>query len=128
MRARWAALVLLVALLPSGSEARRRAARDSRTLGLGKSCSKASECKSRSQRCLKLADMNGKVEKEGFCVLPCVAIDAGTTKVVPGQPLDPEQAKRDSARDAKRPPARCPAHYQCHGQDASTPFDLCVAE
>ena len=122
MRALAAILVLCTAL---GADAARkkRAPPDPRTQGLGHSCESTSGCR-KHQRCLKTADMNGKPEKVGFCVLPCGALDAGTTKVVEGAPLDPN-ARADTK---KKIPPRCPEHFQCHGADAATPIDLCVKD
>jgi len=122
-------VLLLVLLAGLSAEARSgrlpRAKPDPRTKNLGHSCKKSSECGYRSQKCLKLSDMNGKPQDAGFCVLPCAAIDAGTTKVIPGQPLD--AAKMQKVKK-KPPPPRCPERYLCHGADPSTPIDICVKD
>ena len=70
---------------------------DKRTNGLGNSCQKDSGCSHKQQRCLKEQDANGKQLQVGFCVLPCLAIDAGITQVIPGQPID---ATPENVRDA----------------------------
>ena len=118
-------LALLLLLLASAAEARRprRPAPAASTVGLGRSCKKSSDCRHRSQRCLKESDMNGKPLDAGFCALPCLSLEAGTTKVVPGQPLDP--ARADTKRKA---PPRCPPHFLCRGADAGSPIDMCVKE
>lgn len=119
MRALLAALLLFAA----GAEARRahQISRDPRTVGLGRNCQRKSDCKSRSQRCIKESDANGKPVAQGFCVLPCASFEAGTTKVVPGE-------KVDVSKKAKKPPARCPATYQCRSAGSGVPLDMCVKE
>ena len=124
------ALLILLAALSAAARSRPtskppRVPPDPRTQGLGRSCQKNLDCRSRSQRCLKMADMNGKAKAGGFCVLPCTAIDAGTTRVAPGQQIDPAKAR---AELKKKPPPRCPARFACHGADNSTPIDICVKE
>ena len=118
--------VLLAALLlffAAGAEARRaqQISRDQRTLGLGRNCQQKSDCKSRSQRCIKETDANGKPLAQGFCVLPCASFEEGTTKVVPGETVD-------VSKKAKKPPARCPATYQCRSAGSGVPLDMCVKE
>ena len=96
------------------------------TAGLGRNCKTSHDCKSRSQRCLKESDANGKETHVGFCALPCAAIDAGTTTVIPGNPIEPTA---ENARDAKKkPPPRCPPHFQCRSAGAGVPIDLCMKE
>ena len=67
--------------------------------------------------------MNGKPLDQGFCALPCLSLESGTTKVVPGEPVDP--AKIDLKKKA---PPRCPPHFLCRGADAGSPIDMCVKE
>ena len=119
MRALLAALLLLA----SGAEARRahKVSRDPRTVGLGRNCQKNADCKGRSQRCIKESDANGKPVPQGFCVLPCASFEAGTTKVVPGAPVD-------VSKKAKKPPPRCPLTYQCRSAGSGVPIDMCVKE
>ncbi len=120
-----------VLLLLAGFAAEARHARASRgaskaapsTVGLGHSCRKSSECHHRSQRCLKESDMNGKPLAQGFCALPCLSLEAGTTKVVPGAPLDPAKANLK-----QKAPQRCPPHFLCRSADAGSPIDMCVKE
>ena len=120
---------LLAFGLASGAEAgrgRKYIAPDKRTTGLGNSCQTDAGCKGKEQRCLKEADANGKELKVGFCVLPCLAIDAGLTQVVPGHPLDPTP---ENVKEAKKaPPPRCPPHYQCRSAGSGVPIDLCIKE
>ena len=97
-----------------------------KTAGLGKDCKQSSDCKSKAQRCLREADANGKERPVGFCVLPCLAIDAGTTKVIPGQPIDATPEAMKEAR--KPPPPRCPPHFLCRSAGTGVPIDLCVKE
>ena len=125
---RIALLILLAALSAEARTSKKAATKrpppDPRTQGLGHSCESTKGCR-KGQRCLKMADMNGKPEKTGFCVLPCAPIDYGTTKVTPGEPIDPSQTQKILS---KKTPPRCPAKFQCHGADASTPIDICVKE
>ena len=72
------------------------------------------------------AGANGKELKVGFCVLPCLAIDAGLTQVIPGQPIDPTPENVKEAK--KEPPPRCPPHYQCRSAGSGVPIDLCIKE
>jgi len=108
---------------PAPPQARRahRLPRDPRTVGLGRSCKQKSDCKDRSQLCIKESDANGKPVAQGFCVLPCASFEAGTTKVAPGQPID-------VSKKAKKPPPRCPATYQCRSAGSGVPLDMCVKE
>ena len=116
-------IALAILLLGFAAEARRPKA-SPQTAGLGRSCSKSSDCKSKAQRCLKESDMNGKALDQGFCALPCRSLEAGTTKVIPGKPLEASQA---NLKKRKIPP-RCPPHYLCRGADAGSPIDMCVKE
>ena len=117
MLALFATLFLLTA-----AEARpaRKVSRDPRTAGLGRSCKQNSTC-GRGQRCLKESDANGRPKESGLCVLPCASFEAGTTKVVPGAPVD-------VSKKAKKPPPRCPPKYQCRTAGAGVPIDICVKE
>ena len=116
-------LVAALFLLGSSIEARTapKASRDPRTMGLGRSCARTSDCKHRSQKCIKESDANGKPVRQGFCVLPCASFEAGTTKVVPGAPVD-------VSKKAKKPPPRCPPRYQCRSAGSGVPIDMCVKE
>jgi hypothetical protein len=97
----------------------------SRTAGLGRSCKQRSDCRSRSQVCLHESDSQGKQTKLGFCVLPCSSFEAGTSKVLPGQPVE---AKPQMTQLRKKPPPRCPPKYQCRSAGAGVPIDMCVKE
>jgi len=123
MRAAFLALVLVA--WPASAAARHKlpAKRDPRTAGLGHSCKASKDCR-KGQRCLRMNDVNNKPEEQGFCVLPCAAIDAGTTKVVPGAPL---KATPKNAKERKVPP-RCPPKYQCRDKGQGVPIDMCVKE
>jgi hypothetical protein len=116
---------LLAALLLLGAAqsrpARKTPPRDPRTAGLGKSCHKNADCKHRSQRCINQADMKGKPLGTGFCVLPCASFEAGTQKLTPGAPVD-------VTKKAKKPPARCPAKFECRSAGADVPIDMCVKQ
>ncbi|MBS2025320.1 MAG: hypothetical protein JST92_23205 [Deltaproteobacteria bacterium] len=103
-----------------------RAAPDSRTVGLGRSCQKRADCKSKAQTCLKGMDQSGKEEAHGFCALPCLALDAGTTKVIPGQGIAPDENTKNDIK--KKAPPRCPPKYQCRSAGAGVPIDLCIKE
>jgi hypothetical protein len=118
------ALALLLAGLPAEARQARHSKSAPSTVGLGRSCRKSSDCHHRSQRCLRESDMNGKPLDQGFCALPCLSLEAGTTKVVPNAPLD-ATAKVDLKRKA---PPRCPPHFLCRGADAGSPIDMCVKE
>jgi hypothetical protein len=119
MRALLAALFLFAAAA-EGSRAR-KVSRDPRTEGLGRNCKQTADCKHRAQRCLRESDANGKLVRQGFCVLPCASFEAGTTKVVPGAPVD-------VSKKAKKPPPRCPPKYQCRSAGSGVPIDMCVKE
>ena len=116
------ALLAAVLLFAAGAEARRahQLPRDPRTEGLGRNCQKSSDCRGRSQRCLKQSDANGKAVPKAFCVLPCASFEAGTTKVVPGQDVDILKKKKS--------PPRCPPTYQCRSAGSGVPIDMCVKE
>ena len=119
-------LALAFAATPaSAGRGRKHISETPKTIGLGRDCHRSSDCKSKAQRCLKESDANGKELKVGFCVLPCAAIDAGTTMVIAGQPLE---ATPENAKDKKPPPPRCPAHFQCRSAGSGVPIDLCMKE
>jgi hypothetical protein len=119
-------LILLDAPAAEAGRGRKHIPPDSRTTGLGGSCSARAPCKSKAQRCMKEMDANGKELAVGFCVLPCHAIDAGLTQVIPGQPID---ATPENVKEAKKaPPPRCPPHYQCRSAGSGVPIDLCIKE
>lgn len=115
---------LLTAFLLAASAKHAPPAKDPRTTGLGLSCKKNKDCKGKSQRCLHESDVNNKPVAIGFCVLPCTSLEAGTTKVVPGAPLE---ATPQNAKDRKIPP-RCPKQYQCRDKGQGVPIDMCVKE
>lgn len=128
MKKLFLAAALACAMAAPASAARKKrapAARSQKTIGLGKSCKKNSDCKSRAQTCLHDEDANGKPTAQAFCVLPCLSFEAGTTKVVEGAPLDPSVAGREP--DKKVPP-RCPPRYLCRSAGSGVPIDMCVKE
>ena len=123
---RVALAILLAAFAAEARHAKNRvgkASSSSQTVGLGRSCKKNSDCRHQAQRCLRESDMNGKALDAGFCALPCLSLEAGTTKVIPGQPMDPALATVK-----KKAPPRCPPHFLCRGADAGSPIDMCVKE
>ena len=117
--------LLAAALLLAAAQMRpaRKPSRDPRTEGLGRSCQQHRDCKHKFQRCVHQSDANGKPLASGFCVLPCASFESGTSKVVPGEPMDPAKAKKSLK---KKPPPRCPANYECRSQGAGVPLDMCV--
>src|SRR5436305_156445 len=123
MRALLAALILLSSGAEASRAAKKKAARDPHTTGLGRSCKETSACNGHGQKCLKEVDANGKPKDAGLCVLPCASFEAGTTKVVPGAPVDVSKKGM-----SKKPPPRCPAKYQCRTAGAGVPIDICVKE
>ena len=126
-----ASLVLLVSALwaapasAAGAGKKRASPGSAHTKGLGRSCKTAKECRSKAQTCLHDEDANGKLTSVGFCALPCLSFEAGTTKVVEGAPLDPATAKLELNKKA---PPRCPPHYQCRSAGSGVPIDMCVKE
>jgi hypothetical protein len=118
--------VVFVAGPASAGRSRKHFKETPKTTGLGKDCKRSSDCKSKAQRCLRESDANGKEKQVGFCVLPCLAIDAGTTKVIPGQPIEATPEAMKEAR--KPPPPRCPPHFQCRSAGTGVPIDLCIKE
>jgi hypothetical protein len=105
---------------------------DPRTVGLGHSCTKRSECKSKSQVCLKESDAHGKQLPKGFCALPCAKIDQGVAKEADAESTPAEPSKADAEKTKKelkkKPPPRCPTKYACRSAGAGVPIDLCVKE
>lgn len=126
----WAAAIAWVFLLAapgaSARPGRKHLAETAKTKALGRTCDKRASCAHKAQVCLKGVDANGKEEKHGFCALPCLAIDAGTTKVVPGKPLTPDEHTKDELK--KKAPPRCPKNFQCRSAGAGVPIDLCIQE
>jgi hypothetical protein len=134
MSARLALPLALLAAVAGWSwpaAARRRSpqpAASSKTVGLGRSCRKNADCKSRSQRCLHENDANGKRVSLGFCVLPCASFEAGTTKVVPGEAEPPAAAAPVPApqQTKKKLRPRCPPKFACRSKGSGVPIDMCV--
>ena len=119
------ALAILAAVAPGAQASRRHRSASAKTSGLGRSCKKKSDCRGKTQVCLKENDADGKQVATGFCVLPCAPYDAGTTRVVPGeQPLSPQEY----AKRRKAPVPRCPGKYLCRTAGAGVPIDMCVKE
>src|SRR2546426_8928594 len=112
-------LLMAALLFAAATEGRlpKQISRDPRTVGMGKSCRKNSECKHRSQRCVHRSDAQGKPLDAGICVLPCASFEAGTHKGMPGAPADANP-------QAKKPPPPCPV--ACHGRGAAAgvPMDM----
>jgi hypothetical protein len=115
----WILAILLAASAHHGKEPKA----DPRTVGIGKSCKVNKDCSYKSQRCIHEVDVNNKPVAVGFCVLPCLSLEAGTTKVVPGAPIDPSLASKD-----RKIPPRCPPKYQCRDKGQGVPLDMCVKE
>jgi len=120
MRALLAAILILAA---PARPPKKTISRDPRTEGLGRSCKQAKDCKHRAQRCVMRSDANGKQLPVGFCVLPCAPFEAGTTKVVPGEQIDPSKARKDLKKKA---PPRCPPRFECRTAGSGVPLDMCV--
>src|SRR2546428_2587203 len=110
-------LLLAALLFAAATEGRlpRQISRDPRTVGMGKSCRKNSECKHRSQRCVHRSDAQGKPLDAGICVLPCASFEAGTPKAMPG-------AAVGVTPKAKKPPPRGPGTYPCRSAPAAAPL------
>ena len=132
-RTRRAAFLLAVLVVAGGlspeAAARRRSsapAASPKTVGLGRSCRKSTDCKSRSQRCLHENDANGKLTPVGFCALPCASFEAGTAKVAPGEPAAPAEVFQKQLK--KKPKRRCPPNFECRSKGAGVPIDMCVKE
>lgn len=117
-----AALILLGA---AETRPAKKISRDPRTEGLGRNCQQNKDCKHRLQRCVRVSDALGKPLPAGFCVLPCASFEAGTAKVVPGEPVAPSKAKKELK---KKPPPRCPPKYDCRSAGAGVPLDMCVKQ
>jgi hypothetical protein len=103
----WFALAALLVSLSAEAKTKSKPApkkQDPRTVGLGRSCKKRSECKSRSQVCLKMSDARGKELPKGFCALPCASLDMGPAKTAtPGKPARGADAGVASTTDAGVP-------------------------
>lgn len=117
-------LAILLAATTTTSHHKAKAKPDPRTVGIGASCKVNKDCKGKTQRCIHESDVNNKPVAVGFCVLPCASLEAGTTKVVQGAPLE---ATPQNAKDKKVPP-RCPKQYQCRDKGQGVPIDMCVKE
>jgi hypothetical protein len=115
---------LLTAFLLAASAKHPPPAKDPRTAGIGKICKQNRDCTSKAQICLHESDFNNKPKAEGICELPCMSLEAGTTKVVAGAPLE---ATPQNAKD-KKIPLRCPKKYQCRDKGQGVPIDMCVKE
>jgi hypothetical protein len=120
----FALLAALILAAAGDARAAKKPTRDPRTVGLGKSCKKNSDCKHGSQRCVGQSDAKGKVLDKAFCVLPCASFEAGLPKVTPYMPAEP--AKKTTTK--KKPPARCPASYECRSAGSGVPIDMCVKQ
>jgi hypothetical protein len=100
--------------------------RDPRIVGLGRGCTKRTDCSAKAQICLRQQDLHGKPLGRGFCALPCARIEQGLTPTRPGFPAhDP---KTTDKLLKKPPPPRCPAPYKCRSKSTDIPIDLCVRE
>lgn len=103
----WFALAVLVVSLSAEAKTKSKPAakkRDPRTVGLGMSCKKRSQCKSRSQVCLKMSDARGNELPKGFCALPCASLDPGPPKsATPTRPTRGTDAGVASTTDAGVP-------------------------
>jgi hypothetical protein len=123
---------LLVASL--SAEAKTRTSRkkpDPRTAGLGRSCKKRADCKSKSQVCLRMSDARGKQLPSGFCALPCASIDLGPARSAP--PPKPARGASDggvaSLSDAGVPaqregPGAVDAAAQAANAHPATPAEI----
>jgi hypothetical protein len=100
--------------------------RDPRIVGLGRSCARRADCKSKAQICLRQHDQRGKPLPRGVCALPCAGLEQGLTRTRPGFPArDPVTTDKILRR---KPPPRCPARYLCRSKGPDIPIDLCVKE
>ena len=104
----------------------RPAKRDPRTVGLGRGCTKRSDCSSKAQICLRQLDQRGKVLPRGFCALPCAKIEQGLTPTRPGFPARDAQTTGKVLK--KPPPSRCPPRFTCRSKGGDLSIDLCVRE
>src|SRR3989442_15490674 len=116
-------LLLAALLFAAASEGRlpKQISRDPRTVGMGKSCRKNSECKHRSQRCVHRSDAQGKPLDAGICVLPCASFEAGPQKGKPGGPVA-------VTPKAKKPPPGGPGTNQGRSAGARGPSDIWVKQ
>src|SRR2546426_1415855 len=109
-------LLMAALLFAAATEGRlpKQISRDPRTVGMGKSCRKNSECKHRSQRCVHRSDAQGKPLDAGICVLPCASFEAGAQKGMPRAPVD-------GTPKAKKATPPGPATDPCRSAGARVP-------
>jgi hypothetical protein len=119
-------LLLLLCLPAEAARSAKKPSRDPRTAGLGHSCQKSTDCKHKSQRCLREMDANGKETARGFCVLPCKSFEAGITPVKPGFPATDAKVTEKVLKTP--PPPRCPPKYLCRTAGSGVPIDMCVQQ
>jgi hypothetical protein len=148
----WLALAALLVSLAAEAKTTKAPPRkqDPRTVGLGRSCKKRSQCNGHGQVCLKESDAHGKERPSGFCALPCLPLDMSPAKAVPSGKtaqapdagtaastpdagvaasrtrLRPLSAAEMRAAAKAKPLSRCPPRYQCRSKGAGVPIDLCV--
>jgi len=108
----------------SGAASKSPAKRDPRTVGIGRSCAKRSDCNSAAQVCLRQHDQRGKLFPRGVCALPCAGLEQGLTKTRPGFPAKDPQTTEKILKVP--PPPRCPPRYQCRSKGGDIPIDMCV--
>ncbi|TMB08282.1 MAG: hypothetical protein E6J64_02280 [Deltaproteobacteria bacterium] len=109
---------------PKAGASKSTATRDSRTIGIGRSCTKRADCSSAAHVCLRQHDQRGNLFPRGVCALPCAGLEQGLTKARPGFPAtDPQTTKKILKVP---PPPRCPPRYQCRSKGGDIPIDLCV--
>ena len=109
---------------PKAGASKSTATRDSRTIGIGRSCTKRADCSSAAHVCLRQHDQRGTLFPRGVCALPCAGLEQGLTKARPGFPAtDPQTTKKILKVP---PPPRCPPRYQCRSKGGDIPIDLCV--
>ena len=109
---------------PKAGASKSTATRDSRTIGIGRSCTKRADCNSAAHVCLRQHDQRGNLFPRGVCALPCAGLEQGLTKARPGFPAtDPQTTKKILKVP---PPPRCPPRYQCRSKGGDIPIDLCV--
>ncbi len=113
--------LLAVLLLAAAPEARatKKPARDPRTVGMGRSCKRNTDCKHGAQRCIQQSDAKGKQIGRAFCVLPCSSFESGMPSPAPGTPGKPKKSTV---------PPRCPEPLQCRSAGAGVPIDICVRQ
>src|SRR2546425_3248845 len=116
-------LLLAALLFAAASEGRlpKQISRDPRTVGMGKSCRKNSECKHRSQRCVHRSDAQGKPLDAGICVLPCASFEARGQRERAGAAVGVDP-------NAKKLTTQSPATYQCRSARAGVALEMCVEQ